>query len=120
MLTGFAGECYVMAELLRQGVIAGLSPRNARAFFILAIKDDKNVKIRVKTRKTGSWRWSIARGTIFPDLSEVGDFTVLVDLAKRNLEEMFYIIKTVEIDNWLKLSPRDFLNRVERIIHNAL
>jgi len=49
-LIGNAGEFYVMAELLKRGVIAGLTPRNARAFDILATKDNKTVKIRVKTK----------------------------------------------------------------------
>jgi len=49
-LIGNAGEFYVMAELLKRGCIAGLTPRNARAFDILASKKDKNLSIMVKTK----------------------------------------------------------------------
>jgi hypothetical protein len=38
-LIGNAGEYYVVAELLKRGVIAALAPRNAPAFDILATRE---------------------------------------------------------------------------------
>jgi hypothetical protein len=49
-LIGGAGEFYVMAELLKRGVIAGLTPRNDRSFDILATKFNRTIKVRVKTK----------------------------------------------------------------------
>jgi len=51
---GNAGEHYVMAELLKRDITSALAPRNAPAFDILAAKDEKTVRIRVKT-KTGQY-----------------------------------------------------------------
>ena len=39
-LVGNAGEYYVMAELLKRGIIAALAPRNSPSFDILAAKRD--------------------------------------------------------------------------------
>ncbi len=44
-LIGNAGEYYVVAELLKRGVLAALAPRNAPAFDILAVKG--SVRYRV-------------------------------------------------------------------------
>jgi Holliday junction resolvase-like predicted endonuclease len=59
-LIGNAGEYFVVAELLKQGVIAALAPRNAPAFDILATNQDKTVRIRVKTKteEYDVWQWS--------------------------------------------------------------
>jgi hypothetical protein len=38
VLIGNAGEYYVVAELLKRGIIAALAPRNAPSFDILATK----------------------------------------------------------------------------------
>jgi hypothetical protein len=76
-LVGNAGEYYVMAELLKQGIIAALAPRNSPAFDILATKGDKTVRIRVKTKSEeyNSWRWVAKKdGAIFRDLHEKDDF----------------------------------------------
>ena len=114
-LIGNAGEFYVMAELLRMGVVAGLTPRNARAFDILATKDNKTVKIRVKTKTKGNWQWSAKNdGLIFRDLAEIYDFTILVDLKKRNLNEMFYVIETIKIDKWLKADHQRWLKETDK------
>lgn len=114
-LIGNAGEFYVMAELLKRGWIAGLTPRNARAFDILASKNDKTIRIRVKTKSKGNWQWAVNKdGEICPGLSDDNDFTVLVDLGKRNLDEMFYVFKTIEIDNWLKTEHDNWLKETDK------
>ena len=104
-LIGNAGEFYVMAELLKMGVIAGLTPRNTKAFDILATKGNKTVKIRVKTKSQefSNWQWMAKKDKkIFRDLSDIDDFTILVDLADNIAEISFYIIKTIKLDGWLK------------------
>src|SRR5208337_1834080 len=111
-LIGNAGEFYVMAELLKNGVIAGLTPRNARAFDILATKDNKTVKIRVKTKSQEfpNWQWMAKKDkSIFQDLSDIDDFTILVDLTNNLAEMSFYIIKTIKLDGWLKKDYEDWV-----------
>ena len=60
-LIGNAGEYYVMAELLKRGVVAGLMPRNAPSFDILATRGNRTVRIRVKTKSAqyDNWRWIV-------------------------------------------------------------
>ncbi len=44
-LIGNAGEFYVMAELLKRGVVAALAPRNAPGFDVLATKGSLTARI---------------------------------------------------------------------------
>jgi hypothetical protein len=104
-LIGNAGEYYVMAELLKRGVIAALVPRNAPAFDILASKADQTVRIRVKTKteEYPDWQWVAKEdGSIFRRLSQVGDFVVLVNLTEETRNLSFYILPTPLVDKWLK------------------
>lgn len=103
-LVGNAGEYYVVAELLKRGVIASLTPRNAVAFDILATKGSKTVRIRVKTKskKYNDWQWVTKKdGSIFRHLSEENDFTVLVNLAMDIREMEYFIVPTVTLNGWL-------------------
>jgi len=112
-LIGNAGEYYVVAELLKRGIVAALAPRNAPSFDILATKENRTVRIRVKTKSQeySDWQWNAKKdGSIFRDLSEHGDFTVLVDLARETKDLKFYIVPTYQIDAWLK---EDFKKWVE-------
>ncbi len=107
-LIGNAGEFFVMAELLKQGKVAALAPRNASAFDILAtdLKKNKTVRIRVKTRSEDYdiWRWTAKTDdskTIFPHLSQTEDFTVLVNLTSDTKQMDYYIIPTHILNVWL-------------------
>ena len=105
LFIGNAGEYYIMAELLKRDVIAALAPRNNPSFDILASKGDFTFKIGVKTRSQGYpiWQWSVKKDrSIFHDLSEKGDFTVLVDLAMDIKDMNYYIVPTIIIDKWLE------------------
>jgi hypothetical protein len=104
-LIGNAGECYVMAELLKRGVIAALAPRNAPGFDILATKGGKDVRIRVKTKSEqwSVWQWNAKKdGTIFRHLQTGRDFTVLVDLTVDTSNMKYYIIPTNILSDWLQ------------------
>ncbi|MBN1991949.1 MAG: hypothetical protein JW953_04550 [Anaerolineae bacterium] len=103
-LIGNAGEYYVVAELLKRGIIAALAPRNAPAFDILATYDNKMVRIRVKTKtdKYDAWQWNAKKdGIIFRDLDNQDDFTILVNLAMDYREMTFYVIPTHLLNKWL-------------------
>lgn len=104
-LIGNSGEYFVVAELLKQGIIAALAPRNAPAFDILATNGDKTVKIRVKTKSEqfDIWQWNIKKdGTIFKYLTNENDFTILVNLTKETKDQEYYIIPTHVLNKWLK------------------
>ncbi len=79
---GHAGEMYVSAELMRRGWFAAMTARGSRSFDILARRADKPqfAAIRVKTGH-GSFLWNAKKdGTLFLDMTDTGDFTVIVDL----------------------------------------
>ena len=112
-LIGNAGEYYVMAELLKRGIIAALAPRNAPSFDILATRKNQTVKIRVKTKSQEYpiWQYSAKKdGSIFRDLSKHRDFTVLVDLAMATKNLKFYIVSTYRINKWLNKDFEDWVN----------
>ncbi|MFC1746947.1 hypothetical protein ACFLZR_01265 [Candidatus Neomarinimicrobiota bacterium] len=112
-LIGNAGEYYVVAELLKRGVIATLTPRNTAAFDVLATKGDKTVRIRVKTKSEAydPWQWAIKKdGTIFRDMSATGDFTVLVNLTEKTRDLEFYILRTKELNDFLEKDFQVWVN----------
>ena len=112
-LIGNAGEYYVVAELLKRGIIAALAPRNAPSFDILATRGNRTVRIRVKTKSQEYpiWQYSVKKdGSIFHHFSKDGDFTVLVDLAIETKDLKFYIMPTCKIDEWLR---KDFKEWIE-------
>lgn len=96
-LVGNAGEHYVIAELLKRNIIAALTPRNTPSFDILATNRDKTINIRVKTKSSAcdNWQWNAKKdGSIFQDVKDTNDFTVLVNLSENTLDTVFYIIST--------------------------
>jgi len=107
-----ASEYYVMAELLKRGIIAALAPRNAPSFDILATRGNRTVRIRVKTKSQEYpiWQYSVKKdGSIFRDLSKNRDFTVLVDLAMATKDLKFYIVSTYQINKWLKKDFKEWV-----------
>jgi hypothetical protein len=117
-LIGNAGEYYVMAELLKRGIIAALAPRNAPSFDILATRGNRTVRIRVKTKSQEYpiWQYSVKKdGSIFRELSKDGDITVLVDLAMATKDLKFYIVPTYQINEWLE---KDFIEWVSTLGKN--
>ena len=112
-LIGNAGEYYVVAELLKRGIVAALAPRNAPAFDILATRKKQTVKIRVKTKSQeySVWQYSVKKdGSIFRDLSKHKDFTVLVDLAMKTKDLKFYIVSTWRINKLLNKDFEEWVN----------
>ncbi len=103
-LVGNAGEFYVVAELLKRGVIAALAPRNSPAFDILATKDEKTFRIRVKTKSEqyDNWQWVAKKdGSLFRELSDHDDFTILVNLTMETKDLAFFIVPTSTLNKWL-------------------
>jgi len=111
-LIGNAGEYYVMAELLKRGVVAALAPRNSPSFDILATRKRKSVRIRVKTKSEDmpDWQYNAKKdGSIFRDMGTKNDFTVLVDLASKTINLKYYVVPTKIINKWLVDSHNEWL-----------
>ncbi len=104
-LIGNAAEYYVVAELLSRGVVAAMAPRNAPGFDVLATKGERTVRLRVKSKRAQytDWQWVAKKdGTIFRNLAQGDDFTVLVNLAPNRADLSFWIVPTKLLDQWLR------------------
>jgi hypothetical protein len=114
-LRGHAGEMYVTAELMRRGWLAAMTARGSRSFDVLARRLDAPVftAIRVKTGDSarGAFLWMAKKdGTLFLDLSEMGDFTVIVDLPLEG-NPVFYVLPTAVLDQHLRTNHAEWLKK---------
>ncbi|HJZ45505.1 MAG TPA: hypothetical protein VJ233_17485 [Hyphomicrobiaceae bacterium] len=103
VLKGNTGEYYVLAELSRRGWIAAQTPRNSRAYDVLARKGDRQVGIRVKTKTSDAriFQWNAKHdGEIFLDIG-ANDFCALVEIPDGDAYPLFYIVPTETIREWL-------------------
>jgi hypothetical protein len=132
-IIGNAGEYLVVGELLKRGVVAAPAPRNTPGFYVMATNGIKSLNIRVKTKTEAatSWVWICkkdAQRTIFRNISDKSDFTVLVDLGEQRTPPRYYIVPTAELDKrlneeykqWVEQPPKrgkphDPNNRMRRI-----
>ena len=109
-LIGSAGEYFVMGELLRQGWLAGLTPRGARDFDILATKEHRTIHVRVKTKTADSklFRWNLRDdGKVFRAPIRNDDFCVLVDLGGTAPE--YYVIPSQQVEIKLQQIRKEWL-----------
>lgn len=121
-IIGSAGEYFVMGELLRRGWLAGLTPRGAPDFDIVATKNGRTIHVRVKTKTADSalFRWNrLKDGNVFRAGNREGDVCVLVDIGGVTPE--YYVVPSKEVErqllkffgDWLSEKPgRDPENRV--------
>jgi hypothetical protein len=113
VLIGNAGEYFVMGELLRRGIVAGLAPRNAPRYDIIAINGEKSVNIRVKSRTSAadSWVWMAKRdGAIFGDITR-NDLTILVDLKSIKEPVDYFIVDTSDLNEAISRDVADWDNK---------
>ena len=111
-VVGNAGEYLVMGELLRRGVIAGLTPRNAPGLDIIATDSKRTVSIRVKTKmKAKGWRWNASSGDwraeVFRNKTD-HDYCVLVNLTG-NGPARFRVVPTAALEKKLRKSHRNYV-----------
>lgn len=121
-LIGATGEYFVMAELLRRGWLAGLTPRGAKSYDIIATMRERTIKVRVKTKTADAniFRWNMREdGSVFTERPDKYDLCVLVDLAPASPD--YYVIPTSKVEKkllelrqtWLRgKSTRNPANRV--------
>ncbi len=110
--TGNAGEHYVMAELLKRGVVAALAPRNTPDFDILASRERRTVHLRVKTKSEHSpgRRFRAKKdGSVFFNVRKKDDYIVFVNLADDARGMACYIAETSRVDRWLREDHRKWL-----------
>lgn len=105
-MIGNAGEYAVVSELLKRGIIAGLTPRNTPAFDVMATIDHHAFFLRVKTKteETRGWQWNANphTGEIFTNVQPEGDMVVLVDLGDKPPINRYYVVPTQKIETWMK------------------
>jgi hypothetical protein len=105
-IVGNAGEYLVAGELLRRGILAALTPKNAPGFDILATDRSRTVYIRVKTKLSGEeWRWNAKSGDWRAEIFSgkvKNDYCVLVDLSQREGPPRFFIVKTKKLERRLQ------------------
>ncbi|MCH8034189.1 MAG: 50S ribosomal protein L27 [Bacteroidetes bacterium] len=110
-MIGNAGEYFVVAELLRRGIVAALAPRNNPGFDVIATNGARAACIRVKTKTSAadSWVWNVKKdGSIFTDKSD-NDFVAMVDLGRPGALVRFHLARTQDVEAALE---RDFENWV--------
>src|SRR5712692_8601169 len=98
-LIGAAGEYFVMGELLRRGWLAGLTPRGARDFDIIATQGTRVIHVRVKTKTADAkiFRWNRKpEGCVFRSPIQSYDFSILVDLKSRDEPPDYFVARTDE------------------------
>jgi hypothetical protein len=116
-IIGNAGEYLVVGELLRRGIIAAPAPRNIPGFDVLATSGFKSLNIRVKTKTEAadSWVWMCKKdGSIFKNINEEADISVMVDLKNEKNSPEYYIVPTLMLeqklrsinDIWVKSPPK--------------
>lgn len=100
-----AAEHYVVAELLRRDILADRTPRNFPDFDVLATAGHRaaNIRVKVRSEEAKDWTWQArADRTVFRDLAEEGDFTVLVHLEGRDVPARYWVVPTAELDRKLR------------------
>jgi len=110
-LIGATGEYFVMAELLRRGWLAGLTPRGAKSYDIIATMGDRTIKVRVKTKTADAniFRWNLRDdGTVFMGPTGKYDICVLVDLAP--VAPDYYVIQTARVEKKLLELRQEWLD----------
>jgi len=96
VLVGDAGEYYVIAEILQQGAVAGLTARNSPNYDAFATDGVRTVNLRIKTKSRDSRDWQWTMNEKHEVYSTVGrnDFTILVSLRKVPTGPTFYVLPT--------------------------
>jgi len=98
------GEKAVEAELLRHNWIpanVNQTVKNAARYDIYAVKDDRSVRIQVKTCRPGMP--AFVCGSFKPDAPittadvTATDFTVIVRMGDRRQNDRFYVVPTHEV-----------------------
>jgi hypothetical protein len=115
-LIGNAGEHLVVGELLRRGIIAGLMPRGMVAYDILArTPAGRDLRIRVKTRSSGGWQYSLhSDGALFRDLRPGDDWSALVDVGTPPAPPAYWILPTEKVRELLMADHTGWLATLDK------
>jgi len=112
-IVGTLGEDLVERELARRGWTAARTPINARAFDIIAEKDGRTIRVRVKTKKDGvrKFQWGAKKtGEIFLDRTN-RDFVVMVSLNGDGRRPDYFVAPTAEVERHLIIGTERYVRR---------
>ena len=132
VITGAAGEHFVMAELLRRGLVAAKAPEGVPNFDIVItdIDGERLAAIQVKTRrdfKSGDKGWHMKAK--HENLSSDQIFYVFVDVGKDETSQVsFYVLPSKEVayvckqshENWLEMPSANGKPRGETELRRLL
>ena len=111
---GAAGEYLATGELLRRGWIAGLTPRGTADFDILATKNGRSIKVRVKTKTSKSklFRWQRRPNNhAFHEPIGNDDFCILVELATTDHTPEYFITPTRDVQKMLDKNFKEWVDK---------
>ena len=114
VITGAAGEYFVMAELLRRGLVAAKAPEGVPNFDIVItdIDGERLAAIQVKTRRDfngGDKGWHMKAK--HEELTSDRMFYVFVDIGKdENSHVSFYVLPSKEVAYVCKQSHKNWLD----------
>jgi hypothetical protein len=118
---GAFGEWAVVVELLRRGWIpanVNQTVKNADDFDILAWKGDRTIRLSVKTCRPSMRAFQIGGFVpgkeIEPLPNNDADYTVLVRMADKRTEDLFYIVPSHILREECILRQRDVSKMVKR------
>lgn len=106
-LVGACGVFYVSAELSRRGWIAMPTIRNTSGIDIIASKDNRDVKIQVKTNSYGKIKYPMNKSNealIADDL-----YYVFVTLKDERERPDFYILRSEFVARYIKETHEKFV-----------
>jgi hypothetical protein len=116
ILIGSAGEHYVMAELLRRGVIAAKAPEGVPNMDILvtSLEGENLAAVQVKTRsgigRDGGWHMRPKHES----LTSHNLFYVYVDLGNGESHPSFHIVPSAVVADAISSAHRIWLNKPGR------
>jgi hypothetical protein len=114
---GAYGEKVVEAELLRRGWIpsnVNASVKNAAEYDILAQKEGRVLRLRVKTCGVGqrAFQFNVRPGQEFiADTIKPGDFTILVSMGIKRDGDEFWVLPTRVLRERLRAAQIEFLGQ---------
>jgi len=99
-LVGACGVFHVSAELSRRGWVAMPTIRNKAGIDIIASKEDRDVKIQVKTNSYGKIKYPMSKSN--EDLIEDNLYYIFVTLKNEFERPDFYVVNSILVADYIK------------------
>lgn len=111
-LVGACGVFYVSAELSRRGWIAMPTIRNTSGIDIIAMKDEIDVNIQVKTNSYGKAKYPMSKSN--EEMIADNLYYVFVTLKDETERPEFYVVPSKLVANYIKETHEKFVTLLPR------